>query len=140
VKTFLIILACLGLALVLLAAVPASFITLDFLRSPVAFGYHLDSFGIKFPYFWGFYPAMLGAMLVLAGGLIARPRFLWIPMVAVGVLHILSFTGLYVYAFRATGLESNPFMLILSTVAPGLLCVVVGLVVRKSAAQQRRAA
>ncbi len=130
-KIFFTIVACLGLLLVLLAAAPASFITLDFLRAPASFGRHLG-FGIDFLFFWGWYPAVLGVLLALIGGLIARPRYLWIPLVAVGLVHLLSFTGEYVYIVREAGnLVRHPIFKMTQTVAPGLVCIIEGIIVRK---------
>jgi hypothetical protein len=137
VRKFFIIIACLGLLLVLLAAAPASLITRDFLGNPAGFGRHPVEFGIEYLRFWGLYPAVLGALLALAGGLVARLRCLWIPLVAVGAVHIMSFTGFYVYVFRATGLESGPYLLTLTAAAPGLLCVVEGLVLRRTGSRPR---
>jgi hypothetical protein len=140
VRIFLIIIACLGLLLVFLAAAPASFTTQDFIRQSASYGHQLGGFGIQFLFFWGWYPAALGALLALVGGLIARPRFLWIPLVAVGLIHILSFTGLYVYYFRAVGLESHLVLLTLYTMAPGLLCIIEGLIIREHAVRRRASA
>jgi hypothetical protein len=133
VRILLIVIACLGLFLVLGAAVPASFITGDFLAHPASFGHQTGNlFGVDFLYFWGWNPAMLGALLALAGGLIARPRFLWIPLVAVGLVHLASFTGEYVYIVREAGrLVRHPVFKMAQTLVPGLVCVVEGLVLRR---------
>ena len=130
-RTFLIILACLGLALVLLAAAPASFTTQDFIREPASYGHRLGMFGIEFLFFWGWYPAALGAMLAVIGGLITRPRFLWIPAVVAGAVHLLSFTGLYVYILRSGDRSHGlPALFVLLTMLPGLVCIGEGLALR----------
>jgi hypothetical protein len=122
------------LLLVLAAAAPAWLITQDFFRNPANFGQALYGryFGHDFLYFWGWYPAALGACLALVGGLVARPRWLWIPLAAVGLVHLLAFTGEYVYIVREAGrFVRHPAFKMAQTVAPGLVCVIEGLVLRR---------
>jgi hypothetical protein len=132
-RTFFIIIACLGLLLVFAAAAPAILMTREILAwGPANFTHPLGNvFGTEFLYFWGWYPAIFGVLLALVGGLIARPRFLWIPLVAVGLFHILSFTGEYVYVAKAARLMINPWLTVAQTVAPGLVCIIEGLVLRR---------
>ena len=66
---------------------------------------------------------VIGTLLALIGGFIARPKYFWIGAIVVGVAYIASFYG-YVVDFKfIPGL----FVMLL----PGLACIAAGIVIRK---------
>jgi hypothetical protein len=134
VNIFLVAIVSIGFVLVFLGAVPASIITYEFLAHPGSFGYHAG-FGVDFPAVWAWYLSAFGTVLVLIGGLIARTRQVWLPLVFVGLLNLVSFTGYYVYLFRDDAVL-YPVLRTLATAAPALLCIGVGLVIRYFARRQ----
>lgn len=78
--------------------------------------------------------ASFGALLALTGGLIARPRCLWIPLIAIGIIYVLSM-GMCSYLFWppwATGYQIDVIniALTLMLLLPGIACIIEGLVIR----------
>jgi len=68
---------------------------------------------------------VIGTLLALIGGFIARPKYLWIGAIVVGVAYIASFYG-YVVNFE-TKFTLGLFVMLL----PGLACIAAGIVIRK---------
>jgi hypothetical protein len=126
-RIFLTILACLGLVLVLIAALPALFATfLNLISEPTDFGKVLNQIVIM-----GYYPGALGVLLVLIGGLITRPRYLWIVLITIGLIHAISFLEVHVYIFwppsHPIGMSMLRFLLLTS---PGIICIIEGIIIR----------
>jgi len=61
--------------------------------------------------------ALAGVLLIIIGGIITRPRFLWIGAILVGSIYIGSF-----YGWMAK--ESEPILFLI--LLPGIVCVVGG--------------
>jgi hypothetical protein len=68
---------------------------------------------------------VIGTLLALIGGFIARPKYFWIGAIVVGVAYIASFYG-YVVDFE-TKFILGLFVMLL----PGLACIVAGIIIRK---------
>ena len=97
-KISLTILAYIGLAFVMLGAVQTFEGTMDYLTAPAYVwsspeGWHY----FEWTGLWaisGLVAASFGMLLALIGGLIARPRYLWIGLIAIGFICAFSF-GVY---------------------------------------------
>lgn len=79
--------------------------------------------------------ASLGALLALTGGLIARPRYLWIPLIAIGIIYVLSM-GMCSYLSKVPWgagyqIDVINIALKLMLLLPGIVCIIGGLVLRK---------
>ena len=77
---------------------------------------------------WGFTWILggIGTVLLLAGGFIARPRYLWIGAVVIGLVYISSFYGFILYS--PEGYETTALIPVLS---PGLACIIGGIVMQR---------
>ncbi|GEM_PF-4472520 len=86
----------------------------------------------------------VGMIFVLIGGLIARPRFMWIPMIATGGWYCLSVmtSALYpIYKSIALGLKSNSgggadpavggIIWVIIALIPGIVLILEALAIRK---------
>lgn len=147
-KRVLTIVAYIGLVFVMLGAILTFRGTMDYLTAPASVWSSPEE---RWRYFewtglWamlGWLAAGLGVLLALIGGLIARPRYLWIGLMAIGLILVLSF-GTYVnipndkpyyqlgYTAEAvrnfvSRVPQNLFFML-----PGLVCIIEGLVIRKS--------
>jgi len=127
-KGFLTTLAYIGLAFVIVGTTPAFMSTIDILTTPesarVPTGPYDEWTGLLV--FLGWVVTSFGALLALIGGLLARPRYLWISLIAIGVICGLFFE-MYVYqSYYATDID-----LILEFMLPGVACIIGGLVMRK---------
>ena len=73
--------------------------------------------------------AIPGTLLVLIGGFIAKPRYLWIGAVVVGLAYISSFYGVFLAPLPV---ETNELLrglpLLLLLLSPGLACIIGGIV------------
>ena len=69
---------------------------------------------------FGTLPGILGTLLVLIGGFISKPRYLWLASIIVGVLFIPSFYGMAHHGILELVLFSSP----------GLACIIGGVVMR----------
>jgi len=69
---------------------------------------------------FGTLPGILGVLLVLIGGFVSKPRYLWLASIIVGVLFVSSFYGLAYYGMLELVLFSSP----------GLACIIGGIVVQ----------
>jgi len=67
-----------------------------------------------------------GALLALIGGFIARPKYLWIGAIVIGVTYISSF-----YGYRMGLDEPSKYWGVFVMLLPGLACIVEGIVIRK---------
>jgi len=74
---------------------------------------------------WGFTWILgtLGTVLLLVGGFIAKPRYLWIGAIVVGLLYISSFYGGILW-----WVETNKLARGLAVSSPGLACIIGGIV------------
>lgn len=75
--------------------------------------------------------AIPGTLLVLIGGFIAKPRYLWIGAVVVGLTYISSFYGVFL-SLMPVPVETNELIrgssLLLLLLSPGLACIIGGIV------------
>jgi hypothetical protein len=125
-RIFLTILAYLGLIIVLIAALPSLFVTLiDLVPEPADFGKAANQFVII-----GLYPGLVGALLALIGGLTARPPYLRICLIIIGLIYIFSFAQLYAYLFRSPSHPDISILGVLLLTSPGIICIFEGTVLR----------
>ena len=77
---------------------------------------------------WGFTWILggIGTVLLLAGGFIAKPRYLWIGAVVVGLVYISSFYGGILW-----WVETNELARGLAVLSPGLACIIGGIVMQR---------
>ena len=68
----------------------------------------------------------IGALLALIGGVITRPKYLWIGSIVIGVAYISSF-----YGYRMGLDEPYKYWGVFVMLLPGLACIVEGIVIRK---------
>ena len=68
---------------------------------------------------------IIGTVLALIGGFIARPKYFWIGAIVVGTAYVASFYG-YVADFKLNMLGG-----IITMLLPGLACIVAGIAIRK---------
>jgi len=66
-------------------------------------------------------PGILGVLLVLIGGFVSKPRYLWIASIIVGALFVSSFYGV--------ALDYGMLSLVLFS-SPGLACIIGGIVMQ----------
>jgi hypothetical protein len=148
-KIVLIVLACIGLALITLGTVLASFPTFTYITAPEEVWGRPGMYFEWMPmwYFLALLVALPGAILVLIGGLIARPRYLWIGLIVVGLAYCLIFlTGgayvefkqraypnLYAHSHIYT---STQIVLALLFLSPGLASIIEGVAIRKPRKRQ----
>lgn len=85
-------------------------------------------------YFFAMCLGFLGIFLALVGGLIARPKYLWIPLFVVGLVYIISFYGIflpsphnYPNGFRFIVIAGRSLGLI-----PGLICIGEGIFIYRN--------
>jgi hypothetical protein len=144
-KIFLTILAWLGLALMIAGTVLESFPTLTYLGAPE------ETWGQPELYFewtsvWyilAFIAALPGVILELIGGLIARPRYLWIGLLVVGLAYCLIFlTGMVYTEFKqqaypelyapspGSAYTTTQIIFALSFLSPGLVSIIEGIILR----------
>ena len=69
---------------------------------------------------------IFGTLLVLIGGFIARPRYLWIGSIVIGLVYILSFYGIIPWWAERNQLAWLPVYL-----SPGLACIIGGIVMQR---------
>ena len=77
---------------------------------------------------WGFTWILggIGTVLLLAGGVIAKPRYLWIGAIMIGLVYISSFYGLLLYS-----LENGTILGFIPVLLPGLACIIGGIVMQR---------
>jgi hypothetical protein len=126
-KTFLKILAWFGLGLMLISTV------LQFAWSwDMAFPNH-DSRGngIDLSPFY-FFIAAFAFILMLLGGLVARPRYFWLASIVIGFLSFISPWGQWseIDRFLYPWKDYGGFFLVLSFILPGLLAIGEGILIR----------
>jgi len=77
---------------------------------------------------------ILGTILSLIGGLISRPKYLWIGLIIIGIVYIASFYGYF--APSSGGYPNNPspnkiIVILVLILLPGLVCVGEGIFLLK---------
>ena len=74
---------------------------------------------------WGFTWILggIGTVLLLAGGFIAKPRFLPLGAIVIGLVYVSSFYGFILYS-----LENGTFLGFIPVLLPGLACIIGGIV------------
>jgi len=74
--------------------------------------------------------AMLGTFLMFLGGFFAKPRYLWIGAISIGILYISSFYELILALSDEEHLSFYlPFLII--ALAPGLACIIGGMIIKQ---------
>jgi hypothetical protein len=136
-KIFLTILAYAGLAIVMLGTGLALIDVIYILSAPESAwspgSWYFEWTGVGMLAGWGV--AGFGALLALIGGLIARPRHLWISLIAIGLIYALS-VGTYLFLPKGPreGVSQTDYLtgiaLILVFTLPGIACIIEGLVIR----------
>ena len=71
-------------------------------------------------------PGILGVLLVLIGGFVSKPRYLWIASIIVGALFVSSFYGLATPLVPSLPLYGMLSFILFSS--PGLVCIIGGVV------------
>lgn len=83
--------------------------------------------------------AIPSTLLVLTGGFIAKPRYLWIGAIVVGLAYISSFYGVFLAPLPV---ETNELLrglpLLLLLLSPGLACIIGGIVMQRVQASSGR--
>ncbi len=72
---------------------------------------------------------VLGALLILIGGFIARPPYLWLGAILIGLVYISSFYG---WIKEDTG---NPGWIF--SILPGLICIIGGVVMARLSSRRK---
>lgn len=143
-KIRLTILAYIGLAFVMLGAILTFRGTMDYLTAPASAWSPGSRYYFEWTGMWailGWVAAGFGMLLALIGGLIARPRYLWIGLMANGLIFVLS-SGMYINIPKdkpyQPGYAADAVRNFVSTVPqnlffmlPGLVCIVEGLIICK---------
>ena len=75
---------------------------------------------------FGTLPGILGVLLVLIGGFVSKPRYLWLASIIVGVLFVSSFYGLATPLVPSLPLYGMLSFILFSS--PGLVCIIGGVV------------
>ena len=126
-KTFLKIIAWMGLAIMGFSTVLQLSDSWNSVFPPP--DYTMRS-GLDFSPFF-FFIAAFGLVLMLIGGVLARPRFFWIAAIIIGFLNIASFFGVWpVLHSRIHHKQIGAFFFELSYGLPGLLAILEGIILR----------
>lgn len=74
---------------------------------------------------WGFTWILggIGTVLLLVGGFIAKPRFLPLGAIVIGLVYVSSFYGFILYS-----LENGTILDFIPVLSPGLACIIGGIV------------
>jgi len=74
-----------------------------------------------------------GTILALIGGLIAKPKYLWIGFIVTGIIYLISFYGYFVPSSRGylIGFSLKALAGILVMLLPGLACIGTGIFLRR---------
>jgi hypothetical protein len=92
-KILLITITCIGIALIILGAIFASMSALSYIQAPESAwsqpGTYFEWTGMGF--LGGFVIGLFGIILSLIGGLIIKPRFLWVVLIVVGLFYCVPF-------------------------------------------------
>lgn len=130
--------AYVGLVLVLLGAIPGLRYTVAIFTTVSTEGGPWGNFGPALFAVLGGLLASAGALLALIGGIIAefivKPRHLWIAMIVVGLVCILSLSGLYYEFYRAIfdspgRLKETDLLFRLMFPLPVIACTITGVVI-----------
>lgn len=95
IMMFLTAVAWLGLIVMLAGTYPSFLMSLEAFPRGLEgnfYGPFGDMGGLAFA--MAFFFGSIGTLLALIGGLIARPRYLWVGLIAVGTIYMVSFFGL----------------------------------------------
>lgn len=81
--------------------------------------------------------ALPGALLTLVGGILAKPRFLWIIMIGLGIIYCVSLIIVMVFPLgQDTGgytiWKFPDIFMPLLFLSPGLVCLATGVLIRKT--------
>jgi len=117
-KTFLKVIAWVGL-LFIAVGFPLSFSSSSQLTNTGQLGS-----GVGFWLAWML--GIFGTLLLLIGGFIARPRYLWIGSIVIGLVYILSFYGIIPW-----WAERNQLAWLPAYLSPGLACIIGGTVMQR---------
>ena len=139
-NTIFTVLASIGIWIVVLFTPFASWVTLIYLHTPDAIWSswpgpgELFGLGFLITFTCGF----VGAVLALIGGLNARPRFMWIALILVGLFYCISFIGEFYSTYKLLAYpQAWPYISHVNYVydflflLPGLSLVAEGLIIRK---------
>ena len=85
--------------------------------------------GVTFGYMFALWFGLGGLALMLAFGLPSKPRFFWFASIAVGLIYIVSFFGMY--AHLGERVENNQVDILMTELAmsvlPGLVAIAEGI-------------
>lgn len=73
---------------------------------------------------------IFGTLLILIGGFIAKPRYLWIGTIVIGLVYISSFYGVIPELFENWTVWGLPGASLIY-LSPGLACVIGGIVMQR---------
>lgn len=83
----------------------------------------------------------VSASLIVTGGIFSKIRFLWILLILTGVMSILSFSGAFIWHYPYsdwTGSFSITYSALdLLYLLPGLLCIIIGIILRQRKQNQK---
>ncbi len=127
-KTFLKILAWLGLGLV----IPGLFCSFSASYNDLVYP-GMTSSGVG--YFVALCFGAVGVLLTMVGGLIAKPRFLKITCIIIGVVYIISFYGLFIVMLDNRWIEREGIAQAISglilSLLPGIILIIEGIILWK---------
>ena len=140
------ILTVIGLGIVALSILFAFRGTAVYLQDPESRWSHppIDDLMIL-AFFLSFIFGFIGDILAIVTGVIARPRFLWIVFITVGLLSCLSMSGMFYENYKTNqypltnqfaGHALQGYIFDSVFLLPGLVLLVAGLLIRKSKKQK----
>ncbi len=136
------ILGWFGIALLIFGALLASLSVRAYIEAPEAAwsGKIIDYFMLAGAQLsLGFAASLVGVVFALTGGLIAKPRFLWIVLVSVGFVYSISyviiatFSSFKTLAYQNMGWVDIIWIIIARTIrlVPGIASIIGGMIIRK---------
>ena len=121
-KTFQKITAWTGLVIVAIGA------TISFWNSSIIAA-DPNWIGIDYGHMFALLLSIIGLLFMLIGGLLSRPKHLWLASIIVGCFYIISFFSMYQY--WPTRIDDNQIGSLLSDIAisflPGLVAIIEGI-------------
>jgi len=75
--------------------------------------------------------AIIGVIMMVLGGIITRPRLLWLVSIVIGVAYIASLYGWL-------GNNDADFTGVTMVLIPGLVCIILGLLIRRLSGKRNK--
>lgn len=138
------ILACLGIAIVVVGTIFAWFSASSYLSASESAWSQPHSFEFSgLGYLYGFVIGLIGSVFCLIGGLIAKPRFLWLALITFGILYCIPFILAMIYLPYKRMQYPNVYpdasytseLRAIVYLIPGFVLIIVGLIISRTKAK-----